>query len=84
MQDCVESQNGTLDYFRPVCFEFERARAPRHFLFGKGHPMRKFKISTGAFQGHQGNGIRPATASSGTSFYIALFDNNIDKRQTYK
>ena len=28
--------------YRPVCFVFERARAPRHFLFGKGHPMRKW------------------------------------------
>ena len=26
---------------RAVCFVFERARAPRHCLFGKGHPMRK-------------------------------------------
>ena len=40
---------------RPVCFVFERAMAPlfgvfglavkstglKHFLFGKGHPMRK-------------------------------------------
>ena len=26
---------------KPVCFVFERARAPRHFLLGKGHPMRK-------------------------------------------
>ena len=25
---------------RPVCFVFKRARAPRHFLLGKGHPMR--------------------------------------------
>ena len=23
----------------------ERARAPRHFILGKGHPIRKFKIS---------------------------------------
>ena len=41
---------------RAVCFVFERARAPRHFLFGKGHPMRKLYISTRAFEGHQGNG----------------------------
>ena len=26
---------------RAVCFAFERARAPRHFLLGKGRPMRK-------------------------------------------
>ena len=26
---------------RAVCFVFERTRAPRHFLLGKGHPMRK-------------------------------------------
>ena len=32
---------------------FERAIAPRHFLLGKGHLMRKF--STGSLQGHQGN-----------------------------
>ena len=38
-----------------VCFIFEMARAPRHFLLGKGHPMRKLSISTAAFQGHQGN-----------------------------
>ena len=24
----------------PVCFVFERARAPRQFLLGKGHPLR--------------------------------------------
>ena len=40
---------------RAVCFVFERARAPRHFLFGKGHPMRKLLVSTVTFQGHQGN-----------------------------
>ena len=39
---------------RPVCFIVERARAPRHFLLGKGLPMKKLYISTGAFQGHQG------------------------------
>ena len=26
---------------RPVCFIFERASAPRHFLLGNGNPMRK-------------------------------------------
>ena len=26
---------------RLVCFVFERARSPRHFLFCKGHPMSK-------------------------------------------
>ena len=26
---------------KPVCFVFERARTPRHFLLGKGHPIRK-------------------------------------------
>ena len=40
---------------RPVCFAFQRAGAPRNFLIGKGHPMRKLYIFTGAFQGHQGN-----------------------------
>ena len=34
-----------------ICFIFERARSPRHFILGKKHP----KSSTGAFQGHQGN-----------------------------
>ena len=34
------------DHFRPVRFVFERARAQRHFLLVKGHPMRKFKYST--------------------------------------
>ena len=29
---------------RPVCFNFERAGAPRHFLLGKGHPMKKFLL----------------------------------------
>ena len=41
---------------KPVCFVFERARTPRHFLLGKGHPIRKLKTSAGAFQGCQGNG----------------------------
>ena len=30
----------------PVCFVFERARAPRHFLLSKGHPMSQLQIST--------------------------------------
>ena len=34
-----------------VCFVFERACAPRHFPFGKWHPIRKLLISTWAFQG---------------------------------
>ena len=29
---------------RPVCFNFERAGAPRHFLLGKGHHMKKFLL----------------------------------------
>ena len=41
-------------YQARACFVFERARAPRHFLLGKRHPMRKLLISTGAFQEHQG------------------------------
>ena len=40
---------------RAVCFVYERARAPRHFCLGKGHPLMKLKICTGAFLGHQGN-----------------------------
>ena len=40
---------------RPVCFVFKSPRAPRHLLFGKGHPMRKLKISNIAFQGDKGN-----------------------------
>ena len=40
---------------RPVCFVFERTMAPRHFLIGKGHPLRKSYNSIGAFQGRQGN-----------------------------
>ena len=43
---------------KTVCFVFDRASAPRHLLLGKGHPMRKLCISTGAFQGHQGNDHR--------------------------
>ena len=39
----------------PLCFVFEKARAQRHFLLGKGNPTGKLKISTGAFQWHQGN-----------------------------
>ena len=31
-------------------------RARRHFLLGKGHPMRKLFISIQAFEGHQGQG----------------------------
>ena len=27
--------------YMPVCFVFERARVPWHFLLVKGHPMRK-------------------------------------------
>ena len=38
-----------------LCSVFERAMTPRHFLLGKGHPMRKLYISIVAFQGHQGN-----------------------------
>ena len=30
-----------LSFLFCVCFVFERAWAPRHFLLGKGHPMRK-------------------------------------------
>ena len=43
--------------YRPVYCDFERARAPRLFLFlGKrASYMKKLYISTGAFQGHQGN-----------------------------
>ena len=41
--------------FRPVCFNFQRARAPKHFLLGKGHPMNNLFISTGALHWHQGN-----------------------------
>ena len=40
---------------RPVLFVFERARAQRHSLLGKGHPYEEILISSGAFQGHQGN-----------------------------
>ena len=43
------------DSHRAVCFVFERASAPRHVLLGKGHPMMKLQICTGAFPGHQGN-----------------------------
>ena len=47
-----------------VCFFFERARAPQHFLLGKGHPMRKFcnfllaehfKGTKAMTRGHGGN-----------------------------
>ena len=50
---------------RPVCFVIERARAPRHFLFGKTHPTRSLQITTGTFQGHQGNnqGVSRLSAS---------------------
>ena len=41
--------------YRPVWFVFEMARAWRHFLLGKGHPMKKLRKFTAAFQGHQGN-----------------------------
>ena len=34
---------------RAVFFVFERARAPRHFLLGIGHPMMKLQVCTGAF-----------------------------------
>ena len=38
-----------------ACFMFVRARAPRQFLLGKGHPKRKLLISIEIFhQGHQG------------------------------
>ena len=35
-----------MSIYRPVSFVFARARAPRHFLLGKWHPMRKLQIST--------------------------------------
>ena len=34
---------------------FEKVRAQSNCLLCEGHPMRKVLISTGAFQGHQGN-----------------------------
>ena len=56
----------------PVCFVFERAKAPRQSLLGKGHPMRKMLISTEAFQWHSGgnclcclrevSGLQPGTS----------------------
>ena len=33
--------NRKIQIFRALCFVFQRARATRHFLIGKGHPMRK-------------------------------------------
>ena len=40
-----------------MCFIFERARAPRHFLLGKGHHMIKLWISTWAILGHWSGGM---------------------------
>ena len=49
------NNNTTVSWFyRAVCLVFEKARAPRHGK-GKGHPMMKLQICTGALQGHQGN-----------------------------
>ena len=42
----------TMTYQGCIYFVFERAKAPKHFLFDKRHPMRTLQISTGAFQGH--------------------------------
>ena len=47
----VPSNQGLIHIGRPVCFVFERAKAPRQFLLDKGHPMWKLYISTGAFKG---------------------------------
>ena len=44
-----------LSIFQACMLRFERARAPRPFNLGKGHPMRKLSTSSGACQGHQGN-----------------------------
>ena len=43
-----------LEKYRPACFNFERGRAPRHLLLGKGLPMMKLWFSIRALQGHQG------------------------------
>ena len=46
---CLEQVNVIATSQQAVSFVFERARAPRHFLLDKGHP-----IFFSAFQGHQG------------------------------
>ena len=41
---------------RPVCFVFERARAPGHVLLGEEHPKwGNCSFLIRAFEGHQGN-----------------------------
>ena len=40
----------------PVCFDFKRARAPRHFLLDKGHPEEEIvNFCWEHFQEHRGN-----------------------------
>ena len=69
---------------RPVCFIFERARAPRHFLLGKGYPMRKLQNSTGAFKGHQDNRLRCLREVSGLHGYHQFQSSIIWKKDYSK
>ena len=40
MTEAISSTSSVKYYTGHVCFVFERARVPRHFLLGQGHSMR--------------------------------------------
>ena len=79
--------NEPIVYTQACMLCFRKGKTQRHFLLGKGHSMRKLRISIGAFQGHQGNderaqrqspllplwSIRPAICGDETSRYILLY-----------
>ena len=62
-----------LENDRTVCFVFERARAPRHVLLGKGQPIsgnckflpEHFKGTKAMARGHEGNLLRYLCEKSG-------------------
>ena len=60
---------------RPVCFIFERAGAPMHFLLGKGHPMKKlptrrFKGTKEMTKGQGGNRLHCLHEVSGLDWFF--------------
>ena len=79
--------NEPIVYTQACMLCFRKGKTQRHFLLGKGHSMRKLRISIGAFQGHHGNderaqrqspllplrSIRPAICGHETSRYILLY-----------
>ena len=45
--ECFNTHSQAWHTHRPVYFVFERARAPKLFLLGKWHPIRKLYLSNG-------------------------------------